>query len=136
MHPAPRVPLSEIECDYARSSGPGGQNVNKVNSKCILRWNVSASTSLPADVRARFLERWTSRLTQEGVLVVMSDRFRDQKRNFEDCLAKAQAMVDAVARPPKKRVKTKPTRGSQRRRLNEKRAHSEKKAQRRGTHSD
>jgi ribosome-associated protein len=128
-----RVPMAEIECDYARSSGPGGQNVNKVNSKCILRWNVAMTPSLPEPVRARFFERFGTRLTQDGDLVVMSDRFRDQKRNFEDCVAKVQAMLDAVARPPKPRVKTKPTKGSQRRRLSDKRAHSEKKASRRGS---
>ena len=132
MLPSFRVPIAELDFDYARSSGPGGQNVNKVNSKCIMRWDVASSPSLPLGVRARFVERFGSRLTQEGVLVLMSDRFRDQKRNFEDCVAKAQAMLDAVSVPPKKRVKTKPTRGSQRRRREDKRAHSQKKAQRRG----
>ena len=132
MLPRFRVPLEELDCDYVRSSGPGGQNVNKVNSKCNLRWAVLASPSLPADVRARFAERFATRLTREGVLVLKSDRFRDQKRNFEDCLEKAQALLDAVSLPPKKRHKTKPTRGSQRRRREDKSAHSQKKALRRG----
>jgi ribosome-associated protein len=79
------------------------------------------------------MERFAGRLTQDGDLVVMSDRYRDQKRNFEDCVAKVQAMLDLVAVPPKKRVKTKPTRGSQRRRREDKSAHSQKKANRRGT---
>ena len=58
-----RVPLSELDCSYARSSGPGGQNVNKVNSKCVLRWDMLASPSLPIAVRARFLEQFRGRLT-------------------------------------------------------------------------
>jgi ribosome-associated protein len=132
--PELHIPLSELDCSYVRSSGPGGQNVNKVNSKCVLRWSVASSPSLPEPVRARFLERYGSRLTREGDLVVMSDRFRDQKRNFEDCLAKAEAMLQAVARPPKIRAKTKPTRSSQRRRRNDKKAHSDKKAMRRTPH--
>ncbi|MGK5081797.1 alternative ribosome rescue aminoacyl-tRNA hydrolase ArfB [Bdellovibrionota bacterium FG-1] len=132
MLPKFKIPLAELECDYARSSGPGGQNVNKVNSKCILRWAVASSPSLPADVRRRFVERFANRITHEGDLVLMSDRFRDQKRNFEDCVDKAQTMLDAVAVPPKKRVKTKPTKGSKRRRLEEKTANSQKKALRRG----
>ena len=131
-----RVPFAELDFDYARSSGPGGQNVNKVNSKCILRWAVLASPCLPAEVRARFAERFGTRLTKEGVLVLMSDRFRDQKRNFEDCLTKAQAMLDAVSVPPKKRHKTRPTRGSERRRREGKSAQSQKKALRRGPSQD
>jgi ribosome-associated protein len=124
------VPIHELECDYVRSSGPGGQNVNKVNSKCVMRWSVATTPSLPEPVRARFMERFASRLTLEGELVLTSDRFRDQRRNFEDCLEKAQTMLDSVLRPPKPRVKTKPSKGSKRRRLSDKRAHSEKKAAR------
>jgi ribosome-associated protein len=136
MYPRFAVPLHELDCDYVRSSGPGGQNVNKVNSKCVLRWPVLASPALPAEVRARFAERFANRLTAEGVLVLSSDRFRDQKRNFEDCLAKAQAMLDAVARPPKPRRPTRPTRGSIKRRREDKSAHSRKKALRRVPHGD
>jgi ribosome-associated protein len=124
------VPLEELDCDYVRSSGPGGQNVNKVNSKCVMRWAVGQSAALPPEVRQRFIERFATRFNAGGFLVLSSDRYRDQKRNFEDCLAKAQAMLDEVSRPPKKRHKTKPTFGSRVRRHRDKRAHSEKKAQR------
>lgn len=126
------VPLDELECSYVRSSGPGGQNVNKVNSKCVLRWAFATSPRVRADVRARFIERYGNRLTLEGVLVLTGDRFRDQKRNYEDCVAKLQEMLDEVAMPPKPRRETKPTRSSKRRRVDDKRAHAQKKAFRRG----
>jgi ribosome-associated protein len=130
--PEIRIPLSEFECTYVRSSGPGGQNVNKVNSKCVLRWDVRSTPSLREPVRARFMATYATRLTKEGELLLTSDSYRDQKRNFNDCLEKLAAMLKAVARPPKIRAKTKPTRGSERRREAGKKAHSEKKAQRRG----
>src|SRR5262245_37779543 len=82
------MPEAEFELSFVRSSGPGGQNVNKVNSKAVLRWNVAASSSLPADVRQRFLERYARRITGEGELVLTSQRFRDQGRNTIDVLEK------------------------------------------------
>ena len=69
-----RIPPAELEFTYARSSGPGGQNVNKVSSKALLRWNVTGSPSLPADVRERFLKKNTSRLTTEGDILITSQR--------------------------------------------------------------
>jgi ribosome-associated protein len=98
--------------------------VNKVSSKAVLRWPVTASPSLPEDVRQRFLERFGNRVTTEGELVLSSERFRDQKRNQEDCLEKLRAMLLDVAVPPKERRPTKPTRGSQRRRLQNKQERS------------
>ena len=92
-----------------RSSGPGGQNVNKVNSKAVLRWNVAASPSLPADVRERFLAIHRSRLTGEGELIVTSQRYRDQGRNVADALEKLRAMLDRGRRRPKTRRPTKPS---------------------------
>jgi ribosome-associated protein len=121
------VPLREFEFTFARSSGPGGQNVNKVNSKAVLRWNVTTTPSLPPSVRARFLGAFASRLTSTGELVLTSDRFRDQGKNVDDCLAKVQAMILEVGTPPKIRRKTKPSHGSKKRREKSKSAHSEKK---------
>jgi ribosome-associated protein len=121
------IPLREFEFTFARSSGPGGQNVNKVNSKAVLRWKVALSPSLPFHVRARFLTTFASKLTSEGELVMTSDRFRDQGKNVDDCLEKIRAMIVEVGTPPKIRRKTKPSRGSQRRREKSKSAHSEKK---------
>jgi ribosome-associated protein len=123
------IPRSEFELAFARSSGPGGQNVNKVNSKVQLRWAVAQSPSLPPDVRERFLARFASRLVGEGrELLVVSQRHRDQAKNVEDCLDKLREMVAAVATPPKIRRPTKPTKGSKQRRLAAKKQHSERKA--------
>jgi ribosome-associated protein len=126
-----QIPDSEFEWTYARSSGPGGQNVNKVSSKAVLRWNVLASPSLPPEVRARFLSRYGSRLTTEGDLLITSQRYRDQGRNVSDALEKLAAMLTEVARPPKRRRPTKPTKGSVTRRLESKQARSRTKQTRR-----
>ena len=127
-----QIPESEIEMSYARSSGPGGQNVNKVNSKAVLCWNAVGSPSLPADVRQRFLTTYASRLTTAGEVVIMSDRFRDKHQNTADCRDKLLAMILKVATPPKKRRATKPTKGSKERRLESKRQRSATKQSRRG----
>lgn len=121
------IPHSEIEFTYARSSGPGGQNVNKVNSKAVLRWNPALSVALPEELRQRVLSRLADRLTREGWLVLASDRFRDQGRNRQDCLEKLQAIVAAASRVPKRRKKTRPSLSSRRRDLDAKRRHGEKK---------
>lgn len=127
-----RIPLDEFEFTYARSSGPGGQNVNKVNSKAVLRWSPTLSPNVPEDVRARFLSRYASKLTTEGELVIHSERYRDQRQNVDDCLEKVREMLAAVARPPKARKKTKPSYGSKLRRLDGKKRDSAKKQNRRG----
>jgi ribosome-associated protein len=125
------IPMREFEFTYARSSGAGGQNVNKVNSKAILAWRPLVSPSLPAGVRDRFLARFGRRLSHDGSIVVQSDRFRDQPRNVNDCLEKLRLMILEVAVPPKKRRKTKPTRASREKRLEKKRRQSAKKRDRR-----
>ncbi len=125
-----RVPLSEFSFTYARSSGPGGQNVNKVNSKVQLRWRPSESSALPADVSQRFLARNRNRLTEEGDFLITSQRFRDQPRNREDCLERLADLLREASTPPKRRRRTKPTRGSRERRLSDKRQRSDRKRQR------
>lgn len=126
-----RVEADELRFQFARSAGAGGQNVNKVNSKAILRFAVAASPGLPPDVRERFLRRFARRITLEGDLILTSQRSRDQRRNVEDCLDKLAAMLAQVADAPAPRRPTRPGRGSTERRLREKRTRSAVKSQRR-----
>lgn len=136
VSPQIQIPEGELQFSYVRSSGPGGQNVNKVSSKAVLRWSPAASPSLPPEVRGRFLSKYASRLTIEGDLIVTSQRFRDQQRNSADCLEKLKEMLLAAARKPIARKPSKPTRGSQKRRLDTKRVHSHKKRRRRPPPTD
>ncbi len=109
--------------------------MNKVNTKATMRWNVLGSPELPAAVRERFVARFARRITQEGELVMSSQRFRDQGRNVADCLEKLRTMLAEVAIAPRRRKPTKPTRGSRERRLKDKRARSRQKQQRRSPSS-
>jgi ribosome-associated protein len=126
------IPDEELGFSFARSSGPGGQNVNKVNSKATLRWNPTLSAALPGDVRSRFLARYASRLTNDGEILITSQESRDQPKNIAICLEKLRAMIAGVLAAPKKRRPTKPTKGSKQRRLTAKKQRSEVKAGRRG----
>jgi len=130
------IPLDEFRWEFSRSSGPGGQNVNKVNSKVVLRWSPGVSPSLPGPVRERLLRKIANRLTVEGELLVMSQATRDQGRNLDDCLGKVRALVLAAANPPKTRRPTRPTRGSQLRRIESKSRRSDTKRGRRKPESD
>jgi ribosome-associated protein len=131
-----RIPDSELEWSFVRSSGPGGQNVNKVSSKAVLRWHALTSSALPIDIRARFQQRYASRLTTEGDLVLSSQRYRDQGRNIEDVKQKLIAMLEGVSIAPKKRRPTKPSKGAIARRRESKQAVSKKKQLRRGVGND
>lgn len=126
------IPDDEFDWSYARSGGPGGQNVNKVSSKAVLRWAVSSSQSLPIHVKHRLIALNRRRVTTEGDLVIMSQQYRDQERNRQDCLEKLAAMIREAATIPKTRRATKPTRGSQVRRLAAKKRRSATKSLRRG----
>jgi ribosome-associated protein len=127
----PRVPLRELSFSFARSSGPGGQNVNKVESKAVLRWDVGASRALPSALLARFRARFAHRISGDGVLTLTSQRYRARERNVNDCLAKLAAMLAEVAAPPKPRRATRPSRAAKERRLTEKRHLGRRKAERR-----
>ena len=125
----PRICISCSEFDWgvARSSGPGGQNVNKVNSKVMLRWPLLTSAGLPADVRDRFVAAYKRRMTTEGELVLTSERFRDQPKNVSDCLEKLRELLQSVAVAPKPRRASKPSKASKRRRVESKRQRTEVK---------
>jgi ribosome-associated protein len=130
------IPDDELDFTFARSGGPGGQNVNKVSSKVHLRWNPAASSSLPEDVKQRLLAQQRHRLTKEGDLLITSQLTRDQGKNVEDCLAKLRELIAVALHPPKKRHKTKPTRGSKERRLQAKKLHARRKEGRRPLRGD
>lgn len=126
------IPATELGVSYARSAGPGGQNVNKVNSKAILRWRVVDSPSLPAAIRQRFLTRYATRVTNDGEVVISADEHREQPRNLTACYERLRAMIVSVVTPPRRRVKTRPSRGSVERRIESKQRNSQKKQGRRG----
>lgn len=130
------IPLAEFQVDVSRSGGPGGQNVNKVNSKVLLRWSPATSPSLPEPVRARLLAALASRLTREGELLVSSQRTRDQSRNLADCLAKVRELVLSAATPPKIRRPSRPTQASKIRRVEAKSRRSATKQLRRKPETD
>ncbi len=129
--PQLRIPLKEFRISFARSGGPGGQNVNKVNTKALLRWRLSESAVLPDAVRLRLIALHRRRITAEGDLLVVSQRFRDAGRNAADCLEKLRVMLATAAATPRPRKPTQPSRDAVRRRLDAKRRHAEKKRRRR-----
>ena len=107
----------EIEESFVRASGPGGQNVNKVSSAVQLRFDLSGSRSLPEDLRERLARLAGHRLTRDGVIVIIAQRYRTQERNRQDALDRLVALIRRAAAPPTPRRPTKPTAAAKRRRL-------------------
>jgi ribosome-associated protein len=110
----------EIGEDFVRASGPGGQNVNKVSSAVVLRFNI-ANSSLPAPVRERLMRIAGKRVTADGTLIIKAQQFRTQERNRDDAVARLIELVRQAVEAPKLRLATKPTRGSRIRTLDAKR---------------
>ena len=121
----------ELQLEFVRASGPGGQKVNKVATAVQLRFDVINSPSLPDDVRERLIRLAGKRMTEEGVLVIEARRYRTQDRNRKDAIDRLISLVEKAAVQPKPRRKTKPTLASKERRLENKRRRSETKRRRR-----
>ncbi len=121
----------EIQQEFVRSSGPGGQNVNKVATAVKLRFDVVNSQSLPDDVRKRLIRLAGRRITEDGVLIIDARRFRTQERNRQDSIGRLVELIRKAAEKPKPRRRTKPTLASKRRRLETKRRRSDIKRKRR-----
>jgi len=124
------IPWREIQLSYARSGGPGGQNVNKVASKAVLRFDLRGSPSLPAPARERALARLASRLSRDGVIVLSSDAYRDQPRNREAVVERLRELLGAALVVPKRRRPTKPSAAARERRLVAKRVRGRRKRER------
>ena len=125
-----RVPREQCRFSFSRSSGAGGQNVNKVNSKATLHWDLKTA-DIPADVLERLRSRYGGFITQDNELQITSQENRTQKDNVDDCFERLERMLENVWRAPKKRKATKPTYSSVVKRLNSKKKDSDKKKSRR-----
>jgi ribosome-associated protein len=126
------IDQGEIQFEYSRAAGPGGQNVNKVSSAVQLRYNARDSVALPEDVKMRLRRLAGRRMTADGVLVINARQYRTQEQNRQAALTRFRHLVQLALEPPKPRHKTKPTRASILRRLETKRKRADIKRSRQG----
>jgi len=130
------IPEEELQESFIRASGPGGQNVNKVATAVMLRFNVASSPSLPDEVRQRLMRQVGARLTEEGELVILARRYRSQEKNRADARERLAALIRRAAEPPVLRVRTRPSHAAREKRLAEKRVRSRLKSARHRVNPD
>jgi ribosome-associated protein len=121
----------EIKFDFIRSSGPGGQNVNKVSTAVQLRFDVKSSPALSDDTRSRLVRLSGRRITEEGILIIEAKRFRSQRQNRKNAINRLIKLIRKASEKPKPRIKTQPTAGSKQRTLETKKHRAEIKKKRR-----
>jgi ribosome-associated protein len=120
LSPEQFLKSGEVTFEYYRSSGPGGQNVNKVSSAVRLRFDVYHSSLLPEDVKMRLIRLAGSRVTEQGILLIEAQRFRAQELNRSDAIERLMELVAKASKKPRRRLPTRPTSGSEERRLDSK----------------
>jgi ribosome-associated protein len=120
-----KIDESELQFDFIRASGPGGQNVNKVATAAQLRWDVRATTALPEEVKARLMKIASNRVTDEGILIIEAKRYRTQEQNRLDALRRLTVLVQQALEQPKVRKATRPSVTARAARVGEKKKHGE-----------
>lgn len=128
---AMKVPREKLQIGFSRSSGPGGQNVNKVSTRTEIRFLLEVADWLPAAVRRRLADLYPRRLNRDGEFIVVSSRYRSQGRNLEDCIEKLEGLIERATRRPKRRIPTRKTRASNERRIEVKKRRGQVKSRRR-----
>tara|TARA_B100001971_G_scaffold214325_1_gene251094 strand:- start:5888 stop:6283 length:396 start_codon:yes stop_codon:yes gene_type:complete len=125
-----KVDTNELKYTFSKSSGAGGQNVNKLNTQVTLIWDLNDSKSISGAVKNRFKTLFKGFINDRGQVLIKSQRHRSQKRNIDDVNLKLRSMLISASKEPKRRKETRPTRSSVRKRLEKKKQHSEKKKNR------